>query len=95
MQEFQKKYAGKGVQIVCVDVKEQTPSTKAVQQYISTHGYTYPFSIENGQLDGPMKVATLPVVVVIDKAGNIAYRHENLPGMESGVKSAIDKALKG
>lgn len=93
MQTLQKKYAGKAVQIVCVDVKEQGPSAKAVQEYIASHGYTYPFSVDNGKLDGPMKVETLPVVIVLDKAGNIAYRHENLPGTQEGVTAAIQKAL--
>jgi thiol-disulfide isomerase/thioredoxin len=94
MQTLQAKYAKKGVHIVCVDVKEQGPSKDAVVKYKSTHGYTYDFSVENGKLDKVMNVATLPVVVVIDKAGNIAYRHKDLTGLEAGVKSAIEAALK-
>jgi cytochrome c biogenesis protein CcmG/thiol:disulfide interchange protein DsbE len=94
MQTLQAKYAKQGVEIVCVDVKEQTASRDAVVKYKVTHGYTYAFSVENGQLDKAMNVPTLPVVVILDKAGNIAYRHENLNGLEAGVKSALDKALK-
>ncbi len=94
MQTLEAKYGKQGVKIVCVDVKEQTPSKDAVVKYKASHGYTYAFSVENGELDKTMNVTTLPTVVVIDRTGSIQYRHTSLTGLAGELDAAVAKALK-
>jgi thiol-disulfide isomerase/thioredoxin len=95
MQSLQTKYGKQGVQIVCVDVKEPSPSKDAVIKYKATHAYTYPFSVENGQLDKGMGVNTLPTVFIIDKAGDIQYRNVGLKaGLLNELDGAVSKALR-
>jgi len=95
VQGLQTKYGKKGLQILCLDVKEPSPAKDAVVKYKSSHGYTYPFSVANGEFDKTMGVSTLPTVVVIGRTGQIEYRHTSLTGLATELEQAVVKALKG
>ncbi|MEO9170544.1 MAG: TlpA disulfide reductase family protein [Candidatus Baltobacteraceae bacterium] len=63
---LQKQYAGRGLQVVGVDIMEN--ATKA-KQFIDEHHLVYPAVVDSGTLRDQYRVNGLPVHVFIDRSG--------------------------
>lgn len=59
-------YAGRGLQVVGVDVQEN--AAKA-EQFVREHGLTYPAVVDSGLLSDQYQVNGMPIGVFIDKNG--------------------------
>ncbi len=67
--DFQKIYAARGLQIVGVDELE---SRKKAQQFIAKYHLVYPAVVDDGKLQTQYSVNGLPVHVFINRSGVIA-----------------------
>ncbi|HEV3152235.1 MAG TPA: TlpA disulfide reductase family protein [Candidatus Baltobacteraceae bacterium] len=66
--DLQKTYAGRGLQIVGVDELE---SKAKAQEFIKKYGLVYPAVVDDGTLQSQYSVNGLPVHVFIDRSGTI------------------------
>lgn len=63
---LQKQYGGRGLQVVGVDVLE---NTRKAEQFRSDHKLAYPAVVDDGTLRNQYNVNGLPVHVFIDRSG--------------------------
>ena len=67
--QFQKEYAPRGLQVVGVDELE---SGKKAQSFVDKYGLVYPAVVDDGKLQSQYSVNGLPVHVFIKRSGVIA-----------------------
>jgi cytochrome c biogenesis protein CcmG/thiol:disulfide interchange protein DsbE len=72
-QEFQKKYARRGLTSVGVAMDDE--GWAKVKPYLREHPINYPIVIGNPSLVKPYKVDNMPVTLLLDRQGNIADWH--------------------
>jgi thiol-disulfide isomerase/thioredoxin len=72
-EEFQKKYARRGLVLIGAAMDDEGWAT--VKPYLSEHPINYPIVIGNPSLVKPYKVDNMPVTLLIDRKGNVADWH--------------------
>ena len=72
-QEFQNKYARRGLTSIGVAMDEE--GWAKVKPYLLEHPINYPIVIGNPSLVKPYKVDNMPVTLLLDRQGNIADWH--------------------
>ena len=63
---LQREYAGRGLQVVGVDVLE---NAKKAKSFVALHHLTYPAVVDDGTLRDEYRINGMPVHVFIDRAG--------------------------
>jgi peroxiredoxin len=71
--EFQKKYARRGLTSIGVAMDEE--GWQKVKPYLHEHPINYPIVLGNPVLTKPYEIASMPVTLLIDRAGRIADAH--------------------
>jgi len=80
--ELQKKYGGRGLQIVGVSVDD---SMNQAKKYAADMKMNYPILLAEGKEDilrAYDPIRSIPVSIVIDRQGRIATRHEGTAKMD-------------
>lgn len=87
--QFQKEYGARGLQIVGVDELES--KTKA-QQFIDKYHLAYPAVVDNGTLQTQYSVNGLPVHVFIERSGvisKIVVGQMSKPDIDSAIRTIL------
>jgi peroxiredoxin len=80
-----------GVQFVGIFVKDKESN---VQQFVKTHGLTFPVGLDDGmKIANAYKFTGTPFTVVISKNGEITDRTTG-PQSEKALRDKIEKLLK-
>lgn len=87
-------YAGKGVQLIGVNVDGPRNLSK-VKPFVSSMGITYPMIMDTDQdLMREFGVAAMPTLLVLNPDGDIVFAHEGYhPGEEKMIREKIDNLL--
>lgn len=86
------KYHSKGVRFM--GISDETRD--AVRQFRAENSVAYPLFLDTSQAaERAFDVSSIPLLVVIDKSGNIAYTEGGAPLDDTKVTLAIDAALAG
>jgi thiol-disulfide isomerase/thioredoxin len=80
-QEFQKKYALRGLSSIGVAMDDE--GWAKVKPYLREHPITYPIVIGNPSLVKPYKVDNMPVTLLIDRQGKVADWHVGMVDKDS------------
>jgi cytochrome c biogenesis protein CcmG/thiol:disulfide interchange protein DsbE len=76
--DFQKRYGGRGLQVLGVAVEE---SPDALAPYVERMGMTYPVLLGDGRddlIDAYQPMPGLPTTFIIDREGHICLQHTGL-----------------
>ena len=90
-QEFQKKYARRGLTSIGVAMDEE--GWAIVAPYLDAHPVSYPIVLGDSDVADRYAVAALPVTLLIDRNGKVAARHYGVVD-KAGLDSEIRKLLK-
>jgi peroxiredoxin len=90
--EFATKYRDKGLAVIGVSMDDG--GWTSVRPYMKEKGMNYPVVIGSGDLAKRYDVISMPVTLLIDRNGAIAFVHAGLPkGGKAEVESEIGKLL--
>ncbi len=70
MQQLHKKYSGKGLTVIGASTDDPSTQAKA-KKYPGEHGYTYPFTINNGDFASKIGIEGIPCFIFVDKTGKV------------------------
>ena len=87
MEKLHKDYAGKGLVILSVSL--DGGAIEDVRAFQKEYGMTYPVLMGTEEVAAEYSVRTIPMMVVIDKAGKIQKRF-----LGAGNEDAIEKSVK-
>ncbi len=92
MAEMHKKYAGKGLQIVAINVDKQS---SAAQRFLKAYPAKFTISYDpKGEIPTAFGIKVLPTSYLIDKKGRVIYQHAGFfPGDEIALEDHILQAL--
>ncbi len=74
MNNLYSEYKESGVIVLGIDIDHTTKEDR-IKSFIQQHEISFPFLIDNKNLARQMKVAMLPVILMVDKGGKIVSRH--------------------
>ncbi len=94
LDQFHQEYAKAGFQVLSIN--QDTPrSLSKVKSYIRSKKYKFLVAVDpNQQIASKMNAVVLPTTIMVDKKGNITWRHQGyLPGDEKEIEKQIITAL--
>ncbi len=95
LQRMYEELASEGLEVLAISVDEARTSSR-VKPHIRSKGFTFPVLLDTStevvSQYNPQK--TLPYSMIVDRAGNVFYRHSGYsPGDEVGLEAKIREAL--
>ena len=94
IQKISEDYKGKDVVVLGVNTWERDPD--GAKKYMESKGFTYPCLGKGDDLATAYGMSGIPTLVVIGKDGKIVEIEVGFgPGGDTGLRTAIDKALAG
>lgn len=75
--EFQRKYKDQGFTVLAVSLDDE--GWDVVRPYAERHGFNFPVVVGDDSVSESFgDIQVLPTTLIVDKAGNIVYRHSGL-----------------
>ena len=96
VQQLWQEYKPRGLDIYSVDTDDESPTRDAqVREFLMQNRLTFPVVLDDGRASDAFSVASIPMMVLVDKQGNVAWSHVGfLNGpREAELRAAIDRAL--
>ncbi|HEY9200621.1 MAG TPA: TlpA disulfide reductase family protein [Gammaproteobacteria bacterium] len=93
MNEMQKKYAGKGLQIIAINLDDQRSAADA---FLSKYPAQFKIAYDpEGKTPAAYGVKVMPTSYLLDRKGNIIFTHKGFKHNQSGeLEQLIAQALK-
>ena len=95
IEKLKQTYGSKGLAVFGVDSLEQTPGPNLAKGYSKEHGYSYTFTYDNKSVTNSFGIQNLPVFVLIDRKGNVAYVQDNLKGGPAPLYAKLSAKIAG
>jgi thiol-disulfide isomerase/thioredoxin len=96
VQRLWSEYRRRGVELYSVDTDEAAPDRDAlVREFLQENQLTFPVVLDDGSASRAFSVASLPTMMVLDRAGRVAWSHIGslTPSHERDLRAALDRAL--
>ena len=92
---FYNHFKSSGVNVLTINT-DSPKSMSKVKPYIRTKGFDFNVAVDpNSQVYKKLKIQQMPTTIIIDKKGNVVYRHKGyVPGDEVGILKAITELLE-
>ncbi len=91
LQALQEKYAGRGFEVIGVNVDEA--GADAVSQFVKENKITYPIALDpEGRIANVLRTTVLPTSLIIGRDGRIVWRE--VGAMTPNETSAVDSVLR-
>jgi len=84
--------AKRGIEFIAVSTGEETPT---VREFVGRRPFPYAVLVDPEEvLGGPLEIMALPTLVIMDRAGRIAWRHTGVADGEA-IEAALQATLTG
>jgi predicted transcriptional regulator len=97
VQQIWKKYQPAGLELYSVDTDDDTPDRDpSVREFLIKNRLNFPVVLDDGSASKAFSVASLPTMVLLDKAGKIIWTDVGAltQSREKNLVATIEKALK-
>jgi thiol-disulfide isomerase/thioredoxin len=96
VQRVWQEYTPRGAELYSVNTDDESPNRRpSVEEFLLQNQLSFPVVLDDGSASNAFRVAVLPTMLVIDKAGRVVWQRNGAltASDERDLRSALDSAL--